>query len=158
MRLFFLFLSTDFTNPFVIGVDHTTEGGLDTYVTPISIPNLPDNSGESCLMSNHTAFPSTSSNHDSLPSNSTMLSNFVPIVVPNHSAGPPPTRKSTRVQKTPVYLQDYACIATTASPSSVTSFHASGSPYDISACLTYSHLDPTYLSYVMTISDSHSTP
>ena len=104
------------------------------------------------------SFPSTSSTHDSLASNSNMLSDYVPTVVTNHSADPPPIRRSTRVHKTAVYLQDYDGTAATALPSPVTGFHASGSPYDISACLTYSHLDPKYMSYVMTISEGHSTP
>ena len=43
-------------------------------------------------------------------------------------------------------------------PSSVAGSHASGSPYDILACLTYSHLDPKYKSYVMTVNEGHSTP
>lgn len=57
-----------------------------------------------------------------------------------------------------MYLQDYACTLAIALPSSVASSHASGSPYDISAFLTYSHLDPKYKSYVMIVSEDHSTP
>ena len=57
-----------------------------------------------------------------------------------------------------MYLQDYACTTTTTLPSSVAGSHASGSPYDILACLTYSHLDPKYKSYVMTVNEGHSTP
>ena len=57
-----------------------------------------------------------------------------------------------------MYLQDYACTTTTALQSSVAFSHASGSPYDISACLTYSHLDPKYKSYLMTVSEGHLAP
>ena len=104
------------------------------------------------------SFPSTSSTHDSLASNSTTLSDYVPTVVTNPFADPPPIRRSTRVHKIAMYLQDYAGTVATTLPSPVTGFHASGSPYDISACLKYSHLDPKYMSYVMTVSEGHSTP
>ena len=93
-----------------------------------------------------------------MPSDSTILLDFVPIVVTNSFADPSPIRRSTRVHKAPVYLQDYACTITTVLPSSVAGSHASGSPYDISAYLTYSHLDPKYKSYVVTVSEGHSTP
>ena len=105
-EIFFLLsiTTTDFIDPFVLGVDTTTEGGLDNFVTLVSIPNLQVNSSEPCIMSNPNSFPSATSNHDSLPSDSTMLSYYVPIVVTNPSANPPPIRRSTRVHKTPVYL------------------------------------------------------
>nr|POE48299.1 hypothetical protein CFP56_50004 [Quercus suber] len=89
-----------YPSPFAHGIDHTTEGGLDTFVTPDNIPDVPDNSDEFCVMPNPTSFPTTSSNNDSLPSDSIMQSNAAPIVVPNSYAGPPPPRKSTRVHKT----------------------------------------------------------
>lgn len=66
-------------------------------------------------------------------------------------AVPPPIRKSTKAHQTPIYLQDYACNTTaTARPPSL--------PYDIANSLTYSHLDPSYQSYLMTISACHQEP
>lgn len=151
----------DFTNPFVLGVDITTEGDLDTFVTPISIPDMPINSSESVPMSNHSCSSKLSSKHyahDALPNDSISLSDSIPIAVTNPSADPPLIRKSTRVHKVPVYLKDFACTAATALPSTTALSHPSSSPYDISACSTYSHLDPEYKSYLMTVSEGHSTP
>ena len=42
--------------------------------------------------------------------------------------------------------------------SSTAPSHISGTPYAIEDCLTYSHLDPNYQSYLMTISSSHQAP
>ena len=63
----------------------------------------------------------------------------------------PPVKRSTKVHKTPIYLQDYACNTAAAA-------HPPGSPYDIIDSLTYSHLDPSYKSYLMTISVCHQQP
>lgn len=73
--------ATDFTDPFVLRVDTTIEGGLDTFVTPISIPDMPIDSCEPCILSDHTSFPSKLSTHDPLPSNSTIVSYFVLTIV-----------------------------------------------------------------------------
>ena len=36
--------------------------------------------------------------------------------------------------------------------------NASGSPYDIADCLTYSHLELEYQSYLITVSHGHQAP
>ena len=51
-------IATDFIDPLVLGVDNTTEGDLDTFVTPVSIPDMPIDSCEPCVVSNHSSFPS----------------------------------------------------------------------------------------------------
>ena len=154
-------LASDFIDPFILGVDTTTEGDLGTFVTPVSIPDVPLDSSKSFPVSAHPSVIepiSDSSPHDVLSNDSISLSESVPIVVTNPLADPPPIRKSARVHKTPVYLQDYACTAALASPSTVATSHPSGSPYDISACLTYSHLVPAYKSYLMNVNGGPLTP
>lgn len=83
----------DFTDPFALGIDHTTVGTLDTFVTPVPIPDVPDSSIEPCFMPhpNSDSLPSTSSNNDSLPSDSQILSYLAPVVAPNSFAAPPPS-------------------------------------------------------------------
>ena len=83
---------TDFTDPFVLGVDITKTGDLDTFVTPVSIPNMPIDSCEHVPASSHSCLPSLPSNssaHDVLPSDSIPLSDSIPVVVTNPSADPP---------------------------------------------------------------------
>ncbi|KAF3973631.1 hypothetical protein CMV_002968 [Castanea mollissima] len=60
------------------------------------------------------------------------------------STPPMPLRKSARDIKPPAYLQDYACAT-----------FAPSAPYDLAKCLTYSHLEPGYQSYLMTVAVSH---
>ena len=54
-----------------------------------------------------------------------------------------------------MYLQDYS---TSALPIASASCHSSGSPYDLLAHLTYSHLYPQYKSYLITVNQSQSIP
>lgn len=68
---------------------------------------------------------------------------------------PPPLRKSTRPHKEPSYLQDYSCAF---AHSLASTEHTSGAPYDIADSLTYSHLEPAYQSYLMTITACHQEP
>ena len=152
--------ASDFTDPFILGVDTTTEGDLGTFVTPISIPDVPLDSLESFPMSAHPCVTepiSDSSPHDVLSNDSISLES-VPIIVTNPLVDPPPIRKSTRVHKTLVYLQDYACTVALASPSTAATSHPSSSPYDILACLKYSHLVPAYKSYLMNVNGGPLTP
>ena len=58
-----------------------------------------------------------------------------------------PLRKSTRDIRPPTYLQDYACTTI-----------AVGAPYDLDQCLTYSHLEPCYHSYLLAVSLSPKEP
>ncbi|XP_075663314.1 uncharacterized protein LOC142632879 [Castanea sativa] len=148
--------ATDFIDAFILWVDTTIESDLGTFVTPVSILDVTLDSSKSFPISDHPYLPEPISEpfaHDVSSNDSISLSKSVP----NPLANPPPIRKSTRVHKTLVYLQDYACTAALASPSTTATSHPSGSPYDISACLTYSHLDPAYKSYLMTVSGGPST-
>nr|POF00866.1 hypothetical protein CFP56_47677 [Quercus suber] len=45
--------ASDFTDPFILGVDTTTEGDLGTFVTPVSIPDVPLDSSKSFPISTH---------------------------------------------------------------------------------------------------------
>ena len=54
-----------------------------------------------------------------------------------------------------MYLQDYSASAL---PIASASCHSPGSPYDLLAHLTYSHLYPQYKSYLIIVNQSHSIP
>ena len=111
-------------DPFIFEVDTTSKGCLGPFVTLISIPNIPTNHCETCPESILTS-PSLSStpicsNHDHLPnplpSNSTfVLLHSTPSIVTNPAVEDQPLRKSTRVHKPTLYLQDYACNSASAS-------------------------------------------
>ena len=60
---------------------------------------------------------------------------------------PVPLRKSTRDIRPPTYLQEYACTIV-----------AAGASYDLAQCLTYSHLEPCYHSYLLAVSSSPKEP
>ncbi|XP_075670303.1 uncharacterized protein LOC142640096 [Castanea sativa] len=102
-----------FVDPFIFEVDNTSKGCLGTFVTPISIPDMPIDNCESCL----APIPSSSSlsstpicsTHDLLPTSlpfdtTSVLLDYVPSIVPNHAVEDQPLRKSTRVHKPPAYL------------------------------------------------------
>ena len=75
-------------------------------------------------------------------------SDQVPISSPPVALVPPvPLRKSTRDIRPPTYLQDDACTTIVA-----------GAPYDLDQCLTYSHLEPCYHSYLLAVSLSPKEP
>ena len=148
--------NTDFNDPFItsdVGSHSPTDSNLDSFVTPVSISKvpLPSHTSNVIPIPSHTsnipiALPlsindndnSTSIPHDTSLSHPhsleiTSVSPIVPIPV----LAPPHTRKSTRVHKTPAYLQEYACnsAAIVADP---------GCPYDMADFLSYSHLNPSY--------------
>ena len=134
----------------------TSSAGNDSFVTPISVPDFVPNDID------NASFPSSISTGPILdnaitfslmstavsPSPSQVLSPAAPSssppVVP---ASPMPLRKSARDIRPPAYLQDYAC--TTFAP---------GAAYDLTECITYSHLDPGYQSYLMTVGSSPQEP
>ena len=130
--------------------------GNDFFVTPISFPDFVPNDID------NASFPSSISTDPILDNaiTSSFMSTAVspipskvlsptapsssPLVVP---ASPVPLRKSARDTRPPAYLQDYAC--TTFAP---------GAAYDLAKCITYSHLDPGYQSYLMTVGSSPQEP
>ena len=58
-----------------------------------------------------------------------------------------PLRKSARDTRPPAYLQDYACTA-----------FAPSAPYNLAECLTYSHLEPSYQTYLLIVGSSPQEP
>ena len=62
-----------------------------------------------------------------------------------------PLRRSTRSHNPPSYLSDYSCNFASTKPSS-------GLPYALSDHLGYSHLGPTFHSFVMAVSSTPSEP
>ena len=132
----------------------------NTFVTPIAISEVPNQYSSTCdpsfhvpnnQLSNLPTSPSSTSKSASLDSSHPDSASFTAPSPTTPVAAPPPITKSTRVHKTPVYLQDYACnTAATAHPPSL--------PYDIADSLTYSHLDPPYQSYLIIISACHQEP
>ncbi|KAF3973131.1 hypothetical protein CMV_003417 [Castanea mollissima] len=132
--------------PFEDVVAPSSSAGNDSFVTPISIPDLgpPTNPTTSFPQSTYndiiTVDPITSFMSTDVPSSTSQVLPIPASSPPVVSAPPMPLRKSTRDIRPPAYLQDYACAT-----------FASGAPYDLAKCLTYSHLDPSYQSYLMTV-------
>ena len=136
----------DFSNPFVTEVDASVSA-INPFVTPISIPNAPIEFTPLCTSlispSNFFSTPLPSPTPPCVPLVTSDSLDIVVSVPKIPNADPPPTKKSTRAHKTPVYLQDYACNSVAISTSAASS-HVSGTPYDIADCLTYYHLDSNY--------------
>ena len=144
--------NTDFSDPFVVTSDvvsHSpSDSILESFVTPVCISDVPIPSHTSDIPSAlhpsaNDIDSSTSIPHDtslspslSVPHSLDTSSSISPSV-PMPISEPLHTRKSTRVHKTPAYLQDYACnsAATVSNP---------GSPYDMADFLSYSNLNPSY--------------
>ena len=61
----------------------------------------------------------------------------------------PVLRRSTRPHNPPPYLFEYSCKSISTKPNS-------GLPYDILDCLDYSHLGPTFHSFVMVVNTTPS--
>ena len=91
-----------------------------------------------------------SPNDDLLITDATVDPSPTPTLVP-----PAPFRKSARDTRPPAYLKDYTCTAVTTASSAAT---LPGAPYDISQSLSYSHLEPCYQSYLLTISSCPQEP
>ena len=130
--------------------------GNDSFVTPISVLDFVPNDIDNAL------FPSSIFANPVLDNDITsslMSTNVSPspsqVFSPTTpSSSPPivpaslmPLRKSARDTRPPAYLQDYAC--TTFAP---------GVAYDLVECITYSHLEPGYQTYLMTVGSSPQEP
>ena len=83
--------------------------------------------------------------------------NAAPGAAPTAATSAPPStsnstlRRSNRPHKPPPYLSQYACKSVSSKPNS-------GLPYDISFYLDYSHLGPTFKSFVMAVNSTPSDP
>ena len=73
------------------------------------------------------------------------------ISLPLSSASNPTLRRSTRPHKPPPYLSQYACKSVSTKPQSCL-------PYDVSTYLDYSHLGPSFKSFVMEVNSTPSNP
>ena len=141
-------VDANFAYPFISKVDTTSEGCLGPFVTPISIPDMHTNHSESCsepipsslsLSSTHIC-----TNHNSLPDpmpfdSTSVLLDSVSSIVTNPTIKDQPLKKSTRVHKPPMYLQDYACNSASVLSFASADSHPPRSPYDL---LVLSHLLP----------------
>ena len=157
---FFPFASIPITD-----FDSSTQVIKDTFVSPISIPNVsnpPLSVFDVLVLHSDDNFITLFAPSPPLVTFDQVLS--ITLVSPSLSidlaipplsdstlpiAEPPSahTKRSTRVHKPPIYLQDYSCNATAATASSST-------PYDIATSFTYSHMERSYHSYLMSISSS----
>ena len=172
--------NTDFNDPFVtsnVGSHSPIDSNLDSFVTPISISevHIPFHTSDVICLPPHTSnipltLPSSVNDTDSSTSNShnNVLSNshlevtsisptvLIPVTVLPH------TKKSTRIHKTPTYLQEYACnsaaIVTDPDCTSAAKVPDSGCPYDMADFLSYSYINSSYQSYLMTVSACHPKP
>lgn len=136
----------------------------DSFVTPIGIPKVPNGVSSTAINSAPIAPPSSdtgtilSLDHASFDTSpvTTPVNPPTPIVAPPVAAvPPPPIRKSTRPHKVPSYLRDYSCAF---AHSLASTKHIFGAPFDIAHSLTYSHLEPAYPFYLMTITTCHQEP
>ncbi|XP_075670230.1 uncharacterized protein LOC142640000 [Castanea sativa] len=146
----FVYVSPNLTDPFLPSiVEASCSTGNDNFVSPICISD----STPLCFDDNPVSVqlaPIDVPSH--LPTSFSPIqispSEQVPISSPPVVSVPPvPLRKSTRDVRSPAYLQDYA--RTTI---------AAGAPYDLAQCLTYSHLEPCYHSYLLAVSSSPKEP
>ncbi|KAL4620721.1 hypothetical protein ACB092_06G176100 [Castanea dentata] len=132
-------IADSFVTPISILDSHTPSHTPDLHV-PVSFPNDLHSHDLNANLSN-----SVSHEVDTSPYNPLNPSSTTSPPLPISSPALPLTWKSTRVHKTPAYLQDYAC-------NSAASIPTPGLPYALSNYLTYSHLHPPYQSYLMTVS------
>uniref|UniRef100_A0A2N9HYD2 Integrase catalytic domain-containing protein n=1 Tax=Fagus sylvatica TaxID=28930 RepID=A0A2N9HYD2_FAGSY len=77
-------------------------------------------------------------------------------ILPQQSMVPPvpPLRQSTRVHKTPAYLQNYHCSTASSDPLPLSTVvqGTSSTKFPLSQVLSYSHLSPNYKSFVLNAS------
>ena len=134
----------------------SSSAGNDSFVTPINVPDFVPNDTDNALFPSFTSADPVSDNGitsslmtaDVSPSPSQIFSPAAPSSSPPVVLTPPvPLKKSTRDTRPPAYLQDYAC--TTFAP---------GAFYDLAECLTYSHLEPSYQTYLLTVGSSPQDP
>ena len=71
--------------------------------------------------------------------------------LPLSSISNPTLRRSTRPHKPPPYLSQYACKSVNTKPQS-------SLPYDVSTYLDYSHIGPSFKSFVMVVNSTPSDP
>ena len=131
-------------------VEASYSAGVDGFVTPVSIFDPTSLDIVDTPSSSHQHVPPIFPSNPTSSSSPIQVSHFdqVPSSSPPVASVPPvPLRKSTRDVKPPTYLQDYACTAI-----------ALGAPYDLDQCLTHSHLEPCYHSYLLAVSSSPKDP
>ena len=113
-------------------LDTTSSPAADTTIIPIADP---------------TAIP----NVDPTEASPSYISHLEPISSSLPIAPLPTHRRSTRPHKPPSYLSEYSCKSVSTKPNS-------GLSYDILDCLDYSHLGPTFHSFVMVVNTTPSKP
>ena len=121
---------------------------IQPLVTPPS-PSIPTKTNTNFLGTSTTISAEPTISTELIPSNS--ISN--PILFDSPSPIPPSSilRRSTRPHNPLPYLSEYSC-------KSVSTKSGSGLPYNISNCLDYSHLGPTFHSFVMAVTTTPSKP
>nr|XP_023908905.1 uncharacterized protein LOC112020549 [Quercus suber] len=119
----------------------STSSNFSAPATPIFLPGAAPAPSAALNAAPSTAPNSAEPEHVILPSFNSTFS-----ILPSTSN--PTLKRSTRSHKPPPYLYQYACKSVSTKPHS-------GLPYDVSAYLDYSHLGPSFKSFVMIV---NSTP
>lgn len=134
--------TTDFGSPLLSSITHDHSNSNDTSI-PISLdaPNsaisIPDPTPLNDPNAN-TSIPNPISDYDS-------------AIIPTNQPIQPQLRRSNRPYIPPSYLSDYSCKFVSAKPQS-------DLPYTISDFLSYSHLGPSFKSFVLVVSATPSEP
>ncbi|XP_075636524.1 uncharacterized protein LOC142608719 [Castanea sativa] len=129
---------------------NTTSYSSLPSIPPLVAPSsshLPPEPSTNLLGTSSTPSAEPTTSIDSIPN----ISNSDPI--PSTRSSPitplPFLRRSTRPHNPPPYLSNYSCKSVSTKP-------VSGLPYEISNCLDYSYLGPTFHSFIMAVNTTPS--
>lgn len=140
---------TDFVFPHVTSDPYCTSDFKSSSAPAPSIPidtSIPDSLASPILVvSTPDPIPLEPNPHTSLPD---PISDSDSAVIPTTQPIHPPLRRSTRPH---IHLSDYSCKFVSAKPQS-------GLPYALSDFFCYSHLGPTFKSFVLAVSAAPSEP
>ena len=142
-----MILSTS-ENPTSILASNSSLPLIQPLVTPPS-PSIPTKTSTNFLGTSTTIYTEPTISTELIRSNS--ISNPIPSDFPSPICPSPILRRSTRPHNPPPYLSEYSYKSVSTKP-------GFGLPYNISDFLDYSHLGPTFHSFVMAVTATPSKP